>query len=333
MVATIRIEMQMPNFDPIIIVNWTNFAASSSACSRARYLLIVHRDFSFIRSKWIGWLFCLRGCYMKSLYVNSHHIRSTTHLSQATAAIAIRIEIGESCEEKTRTSRSWIVDFWKNVDMHMLPFLSWCTRVHFLPARTKHESSLATIRIREILLLQMHNEKTNESFVVGDEPSFHQPCAVVSSAPSLLRLFIVVVLSKATFGMTTKNSKIKHSPEKGPEETKENARKRETIVWNFIVFYAEAIQINFYLRYMFINAQDFVLFCAVCGVCAKRSLCLRLIESSVHCSVAFAESKQKTNSIFTFCLSTSRRCTGTQPYTWNEISKLVALNETQNVVQ
>lgn len=50
--------------------------------------------------------------------------------------------------------------------------------------------------------------------------------------------------------------------------------------------------------------------CATCSsvrksvLCARRLLCLQFIESSLHCLVVFAKSKQKTNTPFALRLST-----------------------------
>lgn len=66
---------------------------------------------------------------------------------------------------------------------------------------------------------------------------------------------------------------------------------RETIVWNFIVFYAGAIQINFYLRYMFISAQEY----AECAVLCMRSGRFAYDWLRVLCIVLllFAESERE----------------------------------------
>lgn len=109
------------------------------------------------------------------------------------------------------------------------------------------------------------------------------------------------------------------------ERTREDGEwKRETIVWNFMGFYVGAIQIDFYLRATCSSVQKSML-------CARRPLCLRLIESSLHCSVVFAESKQKTNQLHICTVSIYFTTTEKK---WNTKTKIRdAQNETRHFVR
>lgn len=159
---------------------------------------------------------------------------------------------------------------WKSIDAHVSFRLSIRRRFFYLP---NESSSLTIVRIYFYILcwntlrsasrLPKKKEKRNLVCDGGRTVFFFHSS-----------LFIVVLASKATYRtIREKHSLGKEADEWSRTETnggekRKREKERNYCLEFYCVFCRRAIQINFYLRYMFISAQEY----AVC-MCSKRSLC------------------------------------------------------------